>query len=194
MSTAVSDMMEGGFMEPVLHDPKLQNKTGYLPKHTDEFDWLRPEGTAEAMHHWLIWVHLLSGSLLARSCEVVAVLGNLPNHIQQSAHCYGQHLALARQLSKDLHHFSNNPNINQLQPTNAVLVRASQDLLDYDSEQQSTVQRIKNSSIVDELSELCLYHGRRAGDSLQELPYSDAKDILLKMAQTQTSYPSNYYY
>jgi hypothetical protein len=93
-----------------------------------------------------------------------------------------------------LHHFSNNPNINQLQPTNAVLVRASQDLLDYDSEQQSTVQRIKNSSIVDELSELCLYHGRRAGDSLQELPYSDAKDILLKMAQTQTSYPSNYYY
>ena len=99
MSTAVGDMMEGGFMEPVLHDPQLQNETDYLPKHTDEFDWLQPEGMAETMHPWLVWVYLHSGSLLARSCEVVALLGNQPNHIQQSAHCYGRHMALARQVS-----------------------------------------------------------------------------------------------
>ena len=100
LSTAVGDMMEGRFIEAALCDPKIGDKTGYFPKLSDEFDWLQPQWlTNETTRLWLVWGYLHSGSLLAKSCEAATVLGNQPDHIQQSAHCYGQHLAIARQVS-----------------------------------------------------------------------------------------------
>lgn len=87
-------------MEQVLCNPQIHNEKDFLPELTDEFDWLHPKDTAdETIRHWLVWAYLCWGSLMAKGCEVATLLANQTDEIQRSAHCFGQHLAIARQVS-----------------------------------------------------------------------------------------------
>jgi hypothetical protein len=48
------------------------------------------------------------------------------------------------------------------------------------------IQSLKNTEIIDNIHELCVYHGRQAVKSLQAFPSSDATDMLLDMAYSLT--------
>jgi geranylgeranyl pyrophosphate synthase len=147
MAAAMADMTEGAVIETALSHPNLRDKTDYLPKNTGELDWLQPEWLAnETTQICLVWGYLHSGSLLSKGCEAVTLLGNQPDHIQQSARCYGQHLAAARQLFKDLDHFTNDTDNHKIQPTNAILMSVKQNHLLETDDHQSIVQMVNSTT------------------------------------------------
>ena len=55
-----------------------------------------PEGTT--LEDWKEQTFLVSGSLLAKSCQSAMILGNHSEAVQQNAFNFGTHLALAHQV------------------------------------------------------------------------------------------------
>ncbi|XP_062511464.1 all trans-polyprenyl-diphosphate synthase PDSS2-like [Corticium candelabrum] len=188
ISTAISEMMEGGYMESVLHYPNTHNnkQTSYCPTLSSDFDWLLPPDTVdETLHLWLVWIYLCWGSLLAKSCHVSTLLANQHDDIRLAASCYGQHFVITRQLSRDLQPFVGTTGRHELKPMNGVVIKAkSCDQLDEDADHdQSIIQSLRESVIVEDVREVCRYHGRKATESLEAFPASEAKDTLQQMVR-----------
>ncbi|XP_065837724.1 all trans-polyprenyl-diphosphate synthase PDSS2-like [Oscarella lobularis] len=168
ISEAIADISEGVFIEIEPSEPIFP----------DRFPWLVPSALSvdlnQMVHRWLHHTYLQTGSLLGKSCQAAMLLSS--NDSDVMAHAYGQHLAIANQIHEDMIPFRANA-YGSLRSGNVVIAQTgiNDKVTDFSTIEDKHFNVLKN---------LAQYHSEKAAAALGEFPPSEAKETLLKIAQT----------
>lgn len=100
LATVISNLVEGEFMQLRQGKAKTSSSDGQEGSVSCSHLWTDPQDDAwnQRFEYYMEKTYMKTASLIAKSCEATAVLGECSAEIVQASYEYGHHLGLAFQV------------------------------------------------------------------------------------------------
>ncbi|KAJ1679983.1 coq1 putative hexaprenyl diphosphate synthase [Spiromyces aspiralis] len=198
ISSVISDLVEGEFKQ-------LEN-TSDVPEPFGSLQAATGAGqdgpTEETFRYYLEKTYLKTGSLIAKSCQAAAMLGDCPREIIEAAYIFGRNVGIAFQLVDDLLDFTGSESVFgkpvgadlNLGIATAPVLYAWQEFPELalpvhrkfsePGDVRRTFELVHLSQGINKTKMLAFEYAQRAADALSLFPSSASRDALFNLTET----------